>query len=462
MSLILSGEQGVTFNDGTNINTAYNLCYKNDGSSIYGLIHNLSDDTFKRFGTGTIEDDVWLGILETRLNDNSNNDPVTLYFDKAHTVQGNMKRVVVNNDGYVKDYNARDYSHPDQTGLLAAESVAVQMPKFYYIDVNFTHDSKQYRIMGQSLEPFTLDLATLGFEGASSIVGMNLADWKSYSSINGTVVEGIIHNAFVDQSNTVYNWMYRGAWKSYEYTSGKMKSTCTTTGTATPVKCTASQPITSFRTKHQSHGSNFRTQNYFQMEALILTAFIERGTTITEVNGTNTSTKWEGYSWRAGATSDDQNLGLTLSLGNKTGIIKDTSSRTIANSYRGIEGWHSHLWEYVDGINIINNVCWVAKSGNYTSDVTTSPYFSSTKTLPGSDGYIKQMHAGTFIPMTSNGGATSLTGYTDNVWQATGNRVLYRGGSHDNPRFSGLFCWNSSNVSSNLNWNVSSVVVLLK
>ena len=35
MSLLLRGEQGVTFKDGTNINTAYNLCYKNDGSSIY-------------------------------------------------------------------------------------------------------------------------------------------------------------------------------------------------------------------------------------------------------------------------------------------------------------------------------------------------------------------------------------------------------------------------------------------
>lgn len=425
------------------------------GSSVYGLIYNFTDDTYKRIGTGTSEDNVWLSTLAPRMNDLFGGDPVTAFFDRDMTVQGNMKRVVINNAGeYVKDYNASEYAHPDQTGLLASQTVCVNIPKFYYINVSFISNSKVYHLMLQSLHEFSFDLADIGFGLATSIVGMNVTGWKSYNSIVGTVITGIEHNAFVRQDNSVGDVMYLGAFMSYNSGTG-YKSTCTTTGTATPVKATASQTIGTFRTQHQTFGASFYTQNWFQREALIFTAAIERGTFLTEVNGQNIHSKWEGYSWTVNS-SDGMNLGLTLPLGNATGVIRDSSNRTIANSYRGVEGYHSHLWEFVDGINVISGAIHVAKVGAYTSDVTTAPYFNSGVTVPITGGplYISEVHSGTFLPKTTTG--SNLTKYTDAAWFATGNRIVFVSGTQHLPGLSGLFAWASLNVSSVLEWDVSS------
>lgn len=425
------------------------------GSTVYGLIYNFTDDTFKRVGTGTSEDNVWLSTIATRMNDLFGGDDITSFFNKETTVQGNMKRVVVDNAGtYVKDYNATSYSHPDQTGLLATQSVCVQIPKFYYINVSFISNSKVYHLMLQSLNQFSFDLESIGFSSATSIIGMHVSGAASYTSIVGTVITGIVSNAFVRQDNSIGDVMYLGAFMSYNTGSG-YKSTCTTTGTSTPVYATASQTIATFRRGHQTFSSSFYTQNWFQREALNFTCIIERGTFLTEVNGINLYSKWEGYSWTAN-TSDGMVLGLTLPLGNATGVIRDSSNRAIANSYRGIEGYHSHLWEFVDGINIINGAVYVAKVGTYTSDISTTPYFSLGVSVPtaGSGLYISEVHPGTFLPKTAS--ATNLTKYTDGFWSSTGNRIVVVSGGQAYPGLCGLLTWTSNNDSSSLGWNVSS------
>ena len=224
--------------------------------------------------------------------------------------------------------------------------------------------------------------------------------------------------------------LYIGAFKSYNSGTG-YKSTCTTTGTSTPVLATATQTIATFRAQHLAFSNVFNTQNWFMKEAISFTALIERGTFLTENGGTSQNNKWEGYSWKTGATSDDQNLGQTLPLMNSTGVIKNSSNQTISNSYRGIEGYHSHLWEFVDGINIISGAIWLAKHGStYLSDTTSAPYFNSGRTTltAGSVLYITAMNSGTFIPSAANGG-NNITKYCDGAWFGAGNMVLVFGGS---------------------------------
>ena len=433
------------------------------GSDVYGLIYNYTDDTYKRFGTGTSEDNIWLSTTAKRLNDESNTDAVSTFFNNAKTVQGNMKRVVLDNTGtYIKDYSATSYSHTDQTGLTATQAVMVPIKKFYYVQVDFTWNSKSYKIFAQSLTSFSLDLASLGFSGATGITGQNVTGYASYGSIVGTTVTSILHPAYNHQDGSIKDNLYFGAFKSYNIGSG-YKSTCTTTGTSTPVKATGNQTIATYRTQHQTFGSNYRTQNWLQREAMILTALIERGTFLTEINGTSQGNKWEGYSWNTIASADDQNLGLTLVLGNSTGVIKDSSNRTIANTYRGIEGYHSHLWEFVDGINIIEGRCWVAKSGaTYVSDTTASPYFDSGRTTltSGSAIYTSNIHQGTFIPSAATSGS-NLVKMTDAGWYATGNRVLIVGGALNNPGVSGVTCWSSAVASSHYAWNFVARSVIL-
>jgi hypothetical protein len=426
------------------------------GSSVYGLIYNKSQDTYMRFGTGTAEDYVWISTVYPRLNDNSNSDAVTTYFNQSKTVQGNMKRVVVDDQGnYVKDYTATNYAHPDQTSLTATQSVMVKIPKFYYLNIEFTFNGDVYNLFGQSLSAFTLDLASMGFASATSISGQNVSGYQSYSTIVGTNVTAIVHPAFNHNDGTTKDTMYIGAFESYEFVAGKMKSTCTTTGTSTAVKATASQAITAFRTKHAAFGSKFQTQNWFQREALVLTVLIERGTFMTETNGTNNASKWEGYSWNTSAGGDDQNIGQTLKFLNSTGVIKDSSNRTIANTYRGVENYHSHLWEFVDGINVISGACWVAKTGStYVSDVTTGHYFNSGRTTltSGAGAYISNIFPGTFIPSATTGSST--TKMTDAGWFAAGNMVLLVGGHLASPGPSGVSTWASDASSSNAYWYI--------
>lgn len=425
------------------------------GSSVYGLIYNKTSDTYKRFGTGTVEDTVWMSTLSGRMNENSNSDAVTAFFNSADTVQGNMKRVVVSNTGaYVKDYNATNYTHADQVNLTATQSVMVQIPKFYYISIQFVYTSETYNLFAQSLAPFSIELTSMGFGTASSITGQNATGYVSYGSITGTVVTSVVHNAFNYNDGSVKNTLFVGAFKSYNV-GGIARSTCTTTGTSTPIKATATQTIANFRTQHSAFGAKFSTYNWFEREAIALCVIVERGTFQTEVNGLSTTTKWEGYSWNTSGSSDDQNLGQTLKFLNSTGVIRNASNQTIANTYRGIEGYHSHLWEFVDGINIINGVVWLAKHGaTYASDTTASPYFTSGKTVPttGSGVYISDTYAGTFLPSATAGSST--TKMTDGGWFATGNMVLIVGGNLSNPGTSGAVSWNCSNASSNSGWTI--------
>ena len=173
-----------------------------------------------------------------------------------------------------------------------------------------------------------------------------------------------------------------------------------------------------------------------------------------ERGGASTANKWEGYSWNAWASSYDQDNGKTLTLLNRTGVILDGSNQTIANSYRGIENYHSALWRWVDGVNLASDVVYLAKKGAAYNDTstTTNGYFSSGYTVPSgaSASYISDLGAGTFIPTAIDGSAT--TKMTDSAW--TGSTALYVGGDLASPSYSGICAWASSYDASNSNWLV--------
>ena len=172
-----------------------------------------------------------------------------------------------------------------------------------------------------------------------------------------------------------------------------------------------------------------------------------------ERGGASTANKWEGYSWNSGAGSNDQDNGKTLTLLNKTGVILDGSNQTIANSYRGIENYHSALWRWVDGVNLASDVVYLAKKGATYNDTstTTNGYFSSGYTVPSDTygSYISDLGAGTFIPTAiSDGSAT--TKMTDGVW--TGGTAIYVGGALNSPSTSGVCTWVSYDVASYTSW----------
>lgn len=414
-------------------------------NSVFGRMWNITDDVYKRvgldqasFGASTnTEFTSWLSASAARVNDNDTATPSDLTTELDTNTDlpfSYMARKVVANDGTVSTF---DHS----TIPSSTEQIMTEVPKFYYIDMLVVSESKEYDIKLVGMSPFTVDVINdLGFASVTSITCFNPTTGISSGTVSGNSVASAVHPAFVWADDTEATHTYIG---SFHSVSGR-----STFGSG--VKGTSSITLPTARTQHTSFGTNFSQHDFWNNSLVQLLAYIERGSNYLEQSGT----KFDGYSWRSSASSYDQDNGLTLSLENKTGTVLDGSSNVIANSYRGIENYHSALWQWVDGININSGVCYLAKAGAaFASDTSAAPYFNSgyTSTTTASWQNINKWYAGTFIPNSTAGGTTS-TKVSDQMYGTTGWRVLRFGGALDNAGISGLSCWSGSNDSSASSW----------
>lgn len=110
-------------------------------------------------------------------------------------------------------------------------------------------------------------------------------------------------------------------------------------------------------------------------------------------------------------------------------------------SYHGIENFFSHLWTWVDGINITNRVPWVSNNDTHFADGTTTNYTSLGVTLAISSEYIvtlEQIARGFLAASVTGSGSTYVTDY---YWQNTGWRVAKLGGDAADALKAGVACW---------------------
>ena len=409
----------------------------------FGRIWNVTDDVYKRIGLGYSklgylaqnEFDTWLATDDKRVNDND----ITIYSDLTLAINSNTKlpygtiaRKVVTNTGVVTDFD-----HITAPG--ASEQIMTQVAKTYYIKALVVAGSKTYDIDIVSTEPFSINLVSdLGFTSVTSIAVWNPTAGISSGTVLGSVITSALHPAFSWHDGREADLTFIGSFWSIVGRSNFA------------AKATANINIVTARTQNSSFGTDFGQHDFWNNSLIQLLAYIERGTNYFEGSGT----KWDGYSWHTGATSYPHNNGLTLALKNKTGTILDGSNRPIANSYRGIENYHSGLWVFIDGINVNSGAIHLAKAGaSFVSNISTSPYFPSGKTSrSGGWANIESWQAGTFIPSAAAGG-TDSTKVTDKMIGAAGWRVLLFGGRLNNPGNSGLSCWLATNASSSANWN---------
>ena len=425
---------------------------------ILGLLWNQTDDTYKRIGKninyltidGFNEFSSWRSVTAERQNDSDTvrASPLTAWLDtSANLPYSGMKRYVISNTGTeVKAYNANSFSHADQTGVTATQQVMVKIPSFHYIQAKIVDGGKTYHLYAIAKEAFTLDALTeLGFS-APTVTMWNPTTGVSSGTVASNVISSALHPAFTDNASNVLAQRYYGAFNAV---SGR--SIC-----GSGVKPTASIALATARTQCQGFGTGFTQLDFFLESAKNLLALIERGSNYFERGGTSLGNKWEGNSATYVAQSSyDQDNGLTLPLLNKTGVILNGSNQTIANSYRGIENYHSALWRWVDGVSLSSNVVYLAKPKATFSDGTiTTPYFSSGYTVPSgaSASYIADFGAGSFIPVTLGG--SSSTKVTDAAW--TGSTALIVGGFLNNASSGGLQAWNSGSPASYVGWDVVS------
>jgi len=136
--------------------------------------------------------------------------------------------------------------------------------------------------------------------------------------------------------------------------------------------------------------------------------------------------------------------GNSVSVGNGTANTAGSSSCATETSkhltYRGIENPFGHLWKFVDGFNINNNIAYVCNNPvNYADDTTTN--YTNIGTMINSNGYINTLLSimRGFLPKSV--GADSSKKITDYYWQSSGWRVARVGGCSNHGVDVGLFCW---------------------
>lgn len=138
-----------------------------------------------------------------------------------------------------------------------------------------------------------------------------------------------------------------------------------------------------------------------------------------------------------------QKSGGCDTLDMKSGCTANDGKTAVA--YRGIENPFGNVFQFIDGINIKDHVCYLCTSqDDYVVDKFTSPYNALGYTNALTNGYSKSLGYDNNYPIASfptEIGASSTTGTCDYYTQNTGNRIALVGGIWYYGSDAGLWCW---------------------
>ena len=302
----------------------------------YGVSWNESTDVYVRTGT-TLGQPVGQSLSSQYL-----------------PVQNKMRRCLVLNDGTVNYYLSDINSALKEDGITASVltgadgQVMVEIPKFW-----FKHSYS-------------------GTTHTWEVSPVSLPDFK-------------VHPAFLSGA-TELNYVYIGAYEAIVYSAAQSAyidyTSAYTINPAADImsSVTAKKPVTNmtranFRQMANRRGTGWTGMLYDILSAIQLLYLTEYASFYSQnVIGAGISnvTDWVTYNnYYPIAPSGNSN-----SIGNATGnTAGSTSCATEASkyiSYRGIENWYGHIWKWLDGININNNLSYVCNVvANLADDTKT-------------------------------------------------------------------------------------------
>lgn len=401
------------------------ISVKVKASVFAGFIENIDTNKSRRINTGTAEDNLWLDKVQDRLNEKSNDDPVTKFFDRADMPHSHIKRYALKNDGTLESIpQDADLSHQAMQKYKdsALWQCVSKIPEHYVIDIEFAYNSQEYLLKLCSLSPFSFDLNAYGYQGYTNLSG------------RGADKNGVISSVKVEG-------FYLGSWESVSL--GGMQGSFFLSSNPKP---TTEIDRPSFRSQTQQFNKDMKIQNHHEREALAFLYSIERGYLGSTADSKSTDqSKWAIYSWNTSANNtSDRYEAISFATGDKTMSIPVSGSDKRAKMfiYRGICNPAGNVWEFVDGIYLNNKLVYLATHEQAYSDETSSNGYTNTGHIVyiTSGSQVKRTHAGTMIPKTTEGG-TSTNGTTDGGWIADGLRLCLIGGGLNGSARAGLFAW---------------------
>lgn len=141
-----------------------------------------------------------------------------------------------------------------------------------------------------------------------------------------------------------------------------------------------------------------------------------------------------------GSSNMSENTGATSSLGNASGEVTNGNGIKLF-SYRGEENFYANIWKWIDGLNKLDQVVYIADHG--FADDTKNGYKDAGIVACDANGYIKAFCYSEdfdwlFIPAEIGGDSALPVG--DYYWYAAGWRVASLGGSWYAGAHDGAFC----------------------
>lgn len=345
-----------------------------DYPGYYGVSWDESTDTFTQVGSSTAH--------------------------VALPIQSRMRRCLLNDAGQVAAYldaNNSNYLSSGNPATLtgAAGQVMVEVPKYWttysYVGTVHTWLIADTPLPGFSVHP---DFIKDGVE----------VDYRYYGAYDANIVGGKIQSV-------------SGAYP------------------------TTSQTRAQFRTAAAARGAGWRQLTYTQWSSVLLLALVEFKTFDFKTSARMTAgrTALSGGSWTNGSYLALS--GLSNSLGNKTGGVSLGGASGILTdfmSYRGIENFFGHIWQFLDGFTVdmtANDAVtpvplWFTNNSAYFAD-TGSVGMTSLGSMPNlgasANGYVATLMANLacgFIGASI--GATSSTKFRSYLWQYPDNGNNWR------------------------------------
>ncbi len=183
------------------------------------------------------------------------------------------------------------------------------------------------------------------------------------------------------------------------------------------------------RTIAAKRGTGWRQEDYDLASAIQLLYLVEYADFDSQSMIGNGLTDWSSGTWTGwNDLNPIETTGNSNSDGNAT--ANASSGNGVAGSYmsyRGIENWYGHIWKWIDGININNNIPYVSNNDTQFADDTITNYTALGVTLHNANGWqntLEQISRG-FLPASV--GASSGTKITDYYYQASGWCVVRMG-----------------------------------
>lgn len=377
------------------------------------------------------------------VSDTTSGDGVANGITRVHTA---MRRCLVRDDGtvnyYLDPFNSNMKADGSPSVLTGADGqVMVEIPKCYVKAVYIQGGSSPIVEWSVSAEPRLGYVVHPAFQSDGGLIyNQQLGMWHyvNVTKEHDYIYVGAYHasvfsasaNDYIDGLNLDNNT------SRVVLANDKLASV---SGKYPMVGLTRKE----FRTLAAKRGTGWQQWDFWTnslIQILYLTEYRNLNSQAVIGNGNTTSSYIAPSSDQA--DSPHSVAGKSNAIGNGTGNVNSTAKDTAWMSYRGIENFFGNCWTNCDGVNILDQVYFVANNPASFREDTQTGYTQLGIKAPVASGYIRSVQANTLstLPLTSSGGGSSIA-FSDNYWQGTGWRVLYTGGYAGGGGTAGTFAW---------------------